>query len=92
MLPVVRGDEETRRQIIYYTLQMIAVTVLVFALQLSGLFYLGAALVLGAVFLYLAARLWQEATTAAASRLFHFSMLYLWLLCIALVLDKRVFV
>jgi protoheme IX farnesyltransferase len=91
MLPVVRGDDETRRQIVYYTLQMIAVTVLLFAFQLSGLFYLVSALALGMVFLYLAARLWREATAAAASRLFHYSMLYLWLLCFALVLDRRLF-
>jgi protoheme IX farnesyltransferase len=92
MLPVVRGDEETRRQIVYYTLQMISVTLLLFALRLSGLFYLAAALALGAAFLYLAARLWREASTRAASRLFHFSMLYLWLLSLAIVLDRRVFV
>jgi protoheme IX farnesyltransferase len=91
MLPVVRGDAETRRQIVYYTLQMIAVTVLLFAFGLSGLFYFWSALVLGGVFLYLAARLWREATTRAAAHLFHYSMLYLWLLSAALVLDKRLF-
>jgi protoheme IX farnesyltransferase len=91
MLPVVRGEDETRRQIIYYTLQMIAVTVFVFTFGLSGLFYLGAALVLGGVFLYLAWRLWQEASAPAARRLFHYSMLYLWLICAALVVDQRLF-
>src|SRR3712207_7595845 len=60
MLPVVRGEAETRRQIIYYTLQMIAVTVFVFTFGLSGVFYLGAALVLGGVFLYLTYRLWRR--------------------------------
>jgi protoheme IX farnesyltransferase len=92
MMPVVRGDAETRRQILYYTLQMIAVTVFLFTFGLSGMFYLGAALVLGGVFLYLVARLWQDTTTRAASHLFHYSMLYLWLLCVALVLDRRLFV
>jgi protoheme IX farnesyltransferase len=91
MLPVVRGEEETRRQIIYYTLQLIAVTVFVFTFGLSGLFYLGAALGLGGIFLYLAWRLWQEASAPAARRLFHYSMLYLWLLCAALVVDQRFF-
>ena len=91
MLPVVRGEDETRRQIIYYTLQLIAVTVFVFTFGLSGLFYLGAALGLGGVFLYLAWRLWQEASAPAARRLFHYSMLYLWLLCAALVVDQRFF-
>ncbi len=91
MLPVVRGEDETRRQIIYYTLQLIAVTVFVFTFGLSGLFYLGAALGLGGIFLYLAWRLWQEASAPAARRLFHYSMLYLWLLCAALVVDQRFF-
>ena len=91
MLPVVRGDAETRRQILYYTAQLIAVTLLLTGLGLSGAFYLAAALALGAGFLYLAARLWREASAGAARRLFHYSMLYLWLLCAALVLDRRVF-
>jgi len=91
MLPVVRGDAETRRQIVYYTVQMVCVTLLMFGLRYAGGFYLGAALVLGAIFLYLAARLWREATTRAAARLFHYSMLYLWLLSAALVVDKRLF-
>jgi protoheme IX farnesyltransferase len=91
MLPVVRGEDETRRQIIYYTLQMIAVTIFVFTFGLSGLFYLGTALGLGGVFLYLAYRLWQDASALAARRLFHYSMLYLWLICAALVIDKRLF-
>ncbi len=91
MLPVVRGDAETRRQILYYTVQMVCVTLLMFGLRYAGGFYLGAALVLGGIFLYLAARLWHEATTRAAARLFHYSMLYLWLLSAALVADKRLF-
>jgi heme o synthase len=89
MLPVVRGDHETRWQIILYTLQMISVTVLMFALQLSGLFYLMAALALGGIFLYSSVRLYREASAAAASRLFRYSIIYLWLLSAALVIDKR---
>ncbi len=92
MLPVVRGEAETCRQIVYYTVQLICVTLLLFALRLSGIFYLVVAVLLGAIFLYLAARLWQEASARAARRLFRYSMLYLWLLCAALVLDKRLFV
>jgi heme o synthase len=91
MLPVVRGDRETRWQIVMYTLQMIAVTVLLYGLRLSGLFYLGSALLLGAVFLFYAVRLYRHAAPKDASQLFHYSMLYLWLLSIAVVLDRRVF-
>lgn len=92
MLPVVRGDLETRRQIVLYTLQMISVTVLLFALGMFGLFYLGAALALGAVFLYYAIQLYRKAQAKDASRLFQYSILYLWLLSAALILDKRVFI
>ena len=51
MLPVVRGEAETRRQILLYTILLIAVTVLPFAGQLFGVFYLAAALLLGGGFL-----------------------------------------
>lgn len=92
MLPVVRGDVETRRQIVLYTLQMISVTLLLFAMGMFGRFYLGAAFALGAVFLYYAMRLYWKAQDKDASRLFQYSILYLWLLSAALVLDKRVFI
>ena len=89
MLPIVRGDDEARRQILLYSLQLVAVTVIVFALQLMGLFYLLAALLLGGLFVYYAARLCREQSAPAARRLFRYSIIYLTLLFTAMVLDRQ---
>jgi len=97
MLPIVRGEAETYRQILLYSLLLVAVTVLVFSFRLAGLFYLGAALALGGLLVYYAVRLRREATRAAAlrrsttparaRRLFSYSLAYLALLFVALALD-----
>jgi len=89
MLPIVRGDDEARRQILLYSLQLVAVTVIVFALQLMGLFYLLAALLLGGLFVYYAARLCRERSALAARRLFRYSIIYLTLLFTAMVVDRQ---
>ena len=60
MLPVVRGDRETTKQIVLYSLVLVAFTVVPFAAGWFGAVYLGAALVLGAVFIWLALRLRRE--------------------------------
>jgi heme o synthase len=87
MLPVVRGARETTRQIVLYSLVLVAVTVVPFVWGTLGLVYLGAALALGAAFLLLAVRLRREATPRQASVLFHFSLLYLALLFAAMAVD-----
>ena len=87
MLPVVRGDDETARQIVWYSLVLVAVTLLPFAWHTAGAAYLAAALLLGAIFLRLAWRLRRETTTARAGALFHYSLLYLALLFVALAID-----
>ena len=87
MLPVVRGVRETTRQILLYSLVLVAVTVVPFAWGTLGLVYLGVALALGAAFLLLAVRLRREATPRQASVLFHFSLLYLALLFAAMAVD-----
>ncbi len=89
MLPNVRGGEEARRQIVLYSLLLVAITVLVFGFQLLGLFYLLAALLLGGLFIYYAVRLWREASTFAARRLFRYSIIYLTLLFAAMVVDRQ---
>jgi protoheme IX farnesyltransferase len=88
MLPVVRGDRETARQIVWYSLVLFAVTLLPFAWQSAGVGYLAAAVVLGAVFLRLAWRLRSETTPVRARALFRFSLIYLALLFVALALDS----
>jgi protoheme IX farnesyltransferase len=87
MLPVVRGDRETARQIVWYSLVLFAVTLLPFAWQSAGVVYLAAAVVLGAAFLRLAWRLRRETTPVHARALFRFSLLYLALLFVALAVD-----
>jgi len=87
MLPVARGDRETAKQIVWYTVVLIGVTLLPVALGTFGLLYGVAALVLGAVFLWLAVELRRTMARTAAVRLFHFSLLYLALLFVAMALD-----
>jgi protoheme IX farnesyltransferase len=87
MLPVVRGDRETARQIVWYSLVLVAVTLLPFAWRTVGVVYLAAALLLGAAFLRLAWRLRRETTPARARALFRFSLLYLALLFVLMALD-----
>ena len=90
MLPVVAGETETRRQILWYTLQMIAVTLLLFAFHMMGWIYFVAALLLNAMFLARALKLWRlpETDKALAKRLYKFSQSYLALLFLAMILDK----
>jgi protoheme IX farnesyltransferase len=87
MLPVVRGARETTRQIVIYSLVLVAVTVVPYLWGTVGFVYLGAALALGAAFLLLAVRLRRQTTPRQASLLFHFSLLYLALLFAAMAVD-----
>ncbi|HWQ15101.1 MAG TPA: heme o synthase [Roseiflexaceae bacterium] len=88
MLPVVAGDGETRKQIVLYSIQMLALTVLPTPFGMLGLPYLAMALALGALFLYYALRLWRQGTTASAWGLYKYSLLYLALLFVAMVVDR----
>ena len=90
MLPVVRGVRETTRQIVLYALVLVAVTAVPFVWGTVGVIYLVAALALGAVFLWLALRLRRDATPRRAALLFHFSLLYLALLFVAMALDPSI--
>ncbi len=83
MLPVVRGDRETTRQIVLYSLVLVGFTVVPFALGWFSAVYLGAALGLGAVFVWMAVRLRRDLTPRRAATLFHYSLLYLALLFVA---------
>jgi protoheme IX farnesyltransferase len=90
MLPVTRGDRETARQIVLYTVVLIGVTLVPLAFGTFGLIYGVSALVLGAAFLWLALELRRTMQRAAAVRLFHFSLLYLALLFVAMAIDTVV--
>jgi heme o synthase len=87
MLPVVRGDDETTKQILLYSLVLVPVTALPVIWSSAGLAYLAAALVLGGWFVWLAWRLRRDPTPVRARYLFHYSLGYLALLFAALALD-----
>ena len=89
MLPVVRGEGETRMGIVLYTGLLIAVTALPVTGGLLGGLYAVAAAALGGAFMVLALRLRRRADRRSALRLYLFSLLYLALLFVAMVLDVR---
>src|SRR4051812_2038076 len=74
MLPVTHGEAFTRLQLLLYTLLLTAVTLLPFATGMAGLFYIGAALVLDAVFLAYAVRIWRHYSDALSRSAFRYSI------------------
>jgi protoheme IX farnesyltransferase len=88
MLPVVRGERETAKQIVLYTAGLVAFTLAPALWGQFGLFYLVAAAALGASFLWLAWRLKRERTPRRAAVLFHYSLAYLALLFVAMAVDS----
>ncbi len=87
MLPVTHGVEYTRWQILLYTVLLVAVTVLPWAAGMSGLFYLGGALVLGAMFVWYAWKLLDPPDELFAMKVFNYSIVYLMALFAFLLLD-----
>ena len=87
MLPVVAGVRETKLQIFLYTLMLAALTILFFATGTVGWLYLGAAVVLGAPFVYYAWRLLRRPESDGARGLFQYSLVYLVLLFAAIAAD-----
>jgi heme o synthase len=90
MLPVVRGEAETRRQILLYSVLLYAVTQLPFCAGGFGAIYLVASLALGGAFIAGAVLLYRRADRRSALKLYLFSLLYLALLFCAMVLDAKV--
>jgi len=88
MLPVVRGEAATRRQIVAYSFTLVAFTLLPVLTGLFGALYLGAALILGGVFCGLAVRLYREPSRKASLRLYLCSLAYLALLFCAMAADS----
>jgi len=87
MLPVTHGERITKLHILLYTVALIAVTVMPFAAQMSGYFYLVCALALGAVFMRFSWQIWTNYSDALSRRAFRYSILYLSLLFAALLID-----
>ena len=90
MLPVVRGERETARQIVLYTVALVAVTLTPLAWGMFGAVYAVSALALGSVFLALAWELRRDLTPRRAAVLFHYSLAYLALLFVAMAVDPLV--
>ena len=89
MLPVVRGERETRRQILLYTILLYAVSQLPFCAGAFGVTYLVSSVLLGAAFIYGAVRLTRHPERRNALRLYLFSLGYLAALFAAMVADAR---
>ena len=87
MLPITHGEAYTRRQILFYTLILLACSVLPFSIGMSGWPYLLAALALGTVFVFWAVALFKKQVKRAPIRTFRYSITYLTLLFLALLVD-----
>jgi len=87
MLPVTHGVEYTRWQILFYTVLLVLVSLLPWIAGMSGLFYLGGAVVLGGVFVYYAIRLLNPPSEAFAMQVFGYSIWYLMALFAFLLID-----
>lgn len=90
MLPITHGSAFTRLQILLYTLLLVVTTLLPYLIEMSGLPYLVAALVLGGIFIGYAWRLWRNYSDALARRTFGYSILYLAALFGALLVDHYI--
>ena len=87
MLPIVKGEPETYRQIELYSVVLVAVTLLMPLVNAGGIVLLAAALFLGGVFLVKAFRARRAATVAGARNLFGYSIVYLFVLFIGMIAD-----
>jgi protoheme IX farnesyltransferase len=87
MLPVVRGEMETRRQIFIYTIELIAVTLLLPILQLAGIVYLISSVVLGGALIYAAWAVWKQGGNKVAWRMYKWSSTYLVFIFLAIMID-----
>jgi protoheme IX farnesyltransferase len=87
MLPVTHGNEFTRQYILLYTILMVLVTIIPYLSGMSGLIYLGTALVLGGRFLYYAVQLKSDDGVELPMKVFRFSINYLMILFAALLVD-----
>jgi heme o synthase len=88
MLPVMRGDDATKRAIVAYSVALAALTLALTPLKVMGTTYLLCALVLDALFLVYALRVRRDGSVASERAMYKFSMLYLALLFGAMVVDR----
>jgi heme o synthase len=87
MLPVTHGQHYTRLQVLLYTIILFGVSLLPYAVRMSGWLYLASAVILGAIYLVYAARIYTAYTDDLARSCFRYSILYLAALFAALLVD-----
>ena len=93
MLPVIKGQRKTKQQILAYSLLLFLVSLSPYYLGFSGIIYLYFSIILGGYFVYLAYKVFKsddKVKTIYAPKLFKFSILYLYLVFLILVIDKYV--
>jgi protoheme IX farnesyltransferase len=90
MMPVVRGSRVTASYVLGYSVLLLALTLVPWVVGTFGVLYLAGAVVLGGALCVLAWRLWRATTPARAAVLFHYSLLYLALLFVAVAIDAAV--
>jgi protoheme IX farnesyltransferase len=87
MMPVVRGEKETRWQILIYTLELVAVTLLMPVFKFTGTIYLVSALALGGWLIHTAWQVWRREGNKIAWKMYRYSSMYLAFIFLALMLD-----
>ena len=91
MLPVTHGDQFTRLHVLLYTVILCIVTILPYITQMSGLIYLVSSILLNGVFMYYAIEIYRNYSDQLAREAFRYSILYLALLFVALLVDHYFF-
>jgi heme o synthase len=91
MMPVIAGERETKRQMLIYTALLIPATLLPVVIGMSGALYGAAAVTLGVGFARHAWRVWTDDGGGRARPMFFFSILYLFLIFVALLADRLLF-
>jgi heme o synthase len=90
MLPVVRGQAEARWQVFLYTVELVALTLLLPLLGLGGSIYFVSAVVLGGLLLMSAYRVWRQEGNKIAWKMYRHSSMYLAFLFLALMIDRLI--
>jgi len=88
MLPVMMGERETRKQIMLYSLMLLAVTLILFVTHTMGYIYLVSATILGGILLYMAIKLMVDQTKNWARTIFWYSNCYLAAIFAVMVIDR----
>ena len=90
MLPVIRGEKETRWQIFLYTIELVGLTLLLPVFGLGGSIYLVGAALLGAWLLYAAWKVWKQGGNKLAWKMYRYSSMYLAFIFIVLMIDRLI--